>query len=427
MKGLKLLSLILVMLVSFSGIANVALAGSPSDVQFIGLKVDGNDVSSGETVYVERGDDVDVSVNLKAYSVDDVEDLKIKAWLGGYEDEVEDITGLFDLTPNVARAFGLSLQLPSDMDASKAYNLHVEVYNSDGEKQYTEDLGLVKFQIEETRHDLEVQDVIYSSSVNAGSILYTKVRVENTGAKDEKDVKVSVSIPELGVSARDYIDELVYEENNDDDSTTESIGIALRLPDNAVTGDYELQIDVEYNRERELTSVTRMVHVNGIAAGAKDMVISIDTTTQEVAKGDEVAYKLMFANLGTGSAVYSVEVAGEEAWADAKVNPGFVTLAPGQAGEVIVSLEAKDDAAIGSHMFSLRVKAGEATVEDLTLNADVVKASSLGSLKTGLEIGFAIAVILLIILGLVVAFYKIGGKKTGKPSEPEGLTEETYY
>lgn len=426
MKRFKLLSFIIAILVCLSGLTNVAVAGAPSDTQFLKLKVNGNDVSSGETVYVERGDNVDVSVNLKAISVDDIENLKARAWLGGYEDEVEDVSSMFDLISNAVRAVDLSLQLPDDMDASKQYELNLEVYNSDGTKEYTEDLGLVKFQIEEVRHDIEIKDVIYSNSVSAGSILYTKVRLENTGAKDEKNIKVSVSIPELGISTRDYLDELVWKEVSDDDKTSDSIELALRLPENIVSGDYELQVDAEYHKGRDLTSVTRNVHIKGVSASAADMVISIDTTSQSVAKGDEVAYKLVFANLGTGDAVYSVEVAGAEAWADVRVSPGFVTLGPGEAGEVTIYLDAKEDAAVGSHMFSVRVNSGDATVKELNLNADVEKAG-FGSLKTGLEVGFAILVILLVILGLVVAFYKIGGKKEEKPSEPEGLSEETYY
>ena len=428
MKGLKLLSLFIVVLVSLTGIASVAMAGSPSDIQFVNLKVNDHDVSSGDTIYVEREDNVDISASLKALSVDDIKDVKIRAWLGGYEDEVEDVSSMFDLISHATRAMDLSLQLPSDMEASTPYALHLEAYTSSGSKMYTQDLGVVKFQIEETRHELKVQDVIYSSSVNAGSVLYTKVRLENTGARDEKDIKVSISLPELGVSTRDYIDRLVWEEVDDDDKTSDSMGLALRIPDNVVTGDYELQVDAEYNNGRELTSVTKMVHIDGIAANAGDMVISIDTTSQNVAKGDEVAYKLMFANLGAGNAVYSVGVVGAEAWANVKISPTFVSLAPGQAGEAIVSLTANEDAVVGSHMFTLRVNAGEKVVKELSLSANVAEAGyNLGSLKTGLEVGFAIVVILLVILGLIVAFYKIGGKKESKPSEPESLSEETYY
>lgn len=424
----KLLGLILAVLVIVSGIAGMVLAGSPSDVQFVKIEVDDNDVSGGDLVYVERSDDVDVSVSLRAQSVDDIEDLKLRAWLGGYEDEVEDVSSMFDLVPGVTRTIDLNLQLPDDMDASKAYILHAEVYNADGSKEYTANLGTVRLQIEEARHRIRIKDIIYSTEVNSGSLLYTKVRVENTGSKDEKDVKVSVSIPTLGVATRDYIDKLVWTEDDDDDVTSDSIELALRIPENAVSGDYELQVDVEYNNGRELTSATRMIQINGIAAGAGEMVISVDTTSQDVVKGEEATFKLMFANLGNKAITYSVETTGADAWADVKVNPAFVSLAPGQAGEVMINLKAKEEALAGSHAFVARINAGENTVKELGLNANVKEAGyDLGSLKTGLEIGFAIIVILLVILGLIVAFYKIGGKKEEKPSEPESLSEESYY
>jgi len=59
-------------------------------------------------------------------------------------------------------------------------------------------------------------------------------------------VKVVVSIPDLGVSASDFIDELEAEgDDNDDQATTEEM--FLRIPDNAETGEYTVRIEVYFD------------------------------------------------------------------------------------------------------------------------------------------------------------------------------------
>ena len=60
------------------------------------------------------------------------------------------------------------------------------------------------------------------------------VRVENKGQKDEDDVKVTVSIPALGLSATDYIDEV---EEDEEEETEE---LFIRMPKCAEAGQYEL-------------------------------------------------------------------------------------------------------------------------------------------------------------------------------------------
>ena len=67
-------------------------------------------------------------------------------------------------------------------------------------------------------HKLEIKDVIFSpeGDVDAGKAFLATVKVQNKGTKDEEDVKVKVAIPELGVSASAFIDEVEAEDEDDD-------------------------------------------------------------------------------------------------------------------------------------------------------------------------------------------------------------------
>ena len=68
----------------------------------------------------------------------------------------------------------------------------------------------IELAVEPVRHGVDIADVDFSPglTVKAGRSLLTTVLLENFGDKVEKDVKVTVEIPELGVSAVEYVDVL---------------------------------------------------------------------------------------------------------------------------------------------------------------------------------------------------------------------------
>lgn len=418
----KILSIVLALLISLT-MLNCVSAATSTDYEIKEVEIDGLSATS-DVAYIERGSTLDVDAVLKANN--SVEDIKVKAWIDSdYEyDEIEDLVGPFDLESGYARAVHLKLAIPEDMDASETYTLYVRASNGDGyEYEVSYPVG-----IEEVRHNLKVQDVIFrpSSTVAPGEYLRTVVRVENMGAKKEEDIKVTVKIPELGISQRDYVDELVaFEDDEDDEEDSQSSNeIMLQIPENAKAGDYEVIVDVEYSRGHEIASKKAIIHVSGETQENVEAIISIDSTSKQIAQGSEVAYKLMFANLGENVEVYSASVAGAELWANTRVDPAFVTVQAGQTGELFVYLQSKDNAELGNKMFTVKINSGANTVKEVTLNAEVTETgSNWGSVKNVLEIAFAVLVVLLIIMGLAIAF-----KRNNKSSDlEESDSEQTYY
>lgn len=416
----KLLSLILVFLLSVTGV----LAATSTDYRIDYIKI--NDLVATETgnaIYAERGQPLDITVFISG--INDKKDVKVKAWVEGYEyEDVEDTSEMFDLTTNVSRSIPLTLNLPEDMDASEEYTLYIKVSDkvNDIENSYP-------LRIEETRHKLNIQDVLFrpSSTVEAGRFLRTIVRLENMGDRKEQDIKVTVSIPQLGISTADYVDELVSVENNDDDEeTSQSTNeLVLQIPQNAETGDYNVKVTAEYSRGHEIVTKQEIIHVEGKQVLADvDAIISIDTSVKQLAQGQDTVYKITFASLAKESAIYSAEVTGTENWATAKVDPAFVTLEPGKAAELLVHVTPNKDAVLGAHMFTVKIKQGSNLAKDITLNTEVVKSGiDWSATKTILEYGFGILVIILVILGLIIAFRR----KPSEESSEETGTEESYY
>ncbi len=397
-----------------------AFAATSTDYDITAVKI--NDMIPGSNaVYAERGKPIDITVYVTC--LNDIENVRAKAWIEGYEyEDIEDSSDMFDLTADVDRSIDLTLNIPEDMEASDDYTLYVRL--SDKNNEITNPYTLM---IEETRHRLHIQDIIFSpsNSVEAGRYLRTDVRLENLGARKEEDIKVTVSISELGVSAATYIDELAAVENPDDDEeTSQSTGdLVLLIPKDATTGEYEVKIMAEYNRGHDIIIKRELIHVEG-KAGLTDAeaIISMDTSIKELSQGQETTYKIVLASLTDESALYSAEVDGIDTWASAKVEPAFTTLESGKTGEILVKITPNKDAELGSHMFTIKIKEGNSLVKEATLNTEVVKSGiDWSATKTVLEYGFGILVIILIILGLIIAFKR-------KPSEPlESDTEESYY
>ncbi len=412
----KLLSLVLVFLLSLTGV----FAGTSTDYEISKVEVNGI-IPATNAIYAERGEALDITVFVTG--LNDIEDIKVRAWIEGYEyEDIEDSSDMFDLTANVDRAIPLTIHIPEDIEASEDYTLCIKVTDKDNnvQKEYP-------LRIEETRHKIKIQDVLFrpSNTIEAGRYLRTVVRLENVGARKEEDIKVTVSIPDLGISTSDYIDELVaYENDDDDEETSQSTNeLVLQIPKNAETGDYETKITAEYNRGHDIVVKKEIIHIEGKEAlGEAEAIISMDTSMKELPIGKETAYKVTFASLSEESSIYSVEVAGTETWASAKVEPAFVTIEPGKAAEIFVKITPNKDADLGSKMFTIKVKEGNTLIKETTINADVTKAGiDWSATKTVLEWGFGILVIILIILGLIIAFKR----KAPEPTETE--TEESYY
>jgi len=212
------------------------------------------DVSGKNILDIERDQEFELELELRAS--EDVDDVEIRAFISGYEyndvRSISDSIGPIDLDANVTYVRRMDLSLPDDVDVDD-YKLRLIISDRNGEEAiYTYDL-----QINTERHKLKIEDVYLSPghSITAGQALLATVRLENKGQKDEDDVKVTVSIPALGVSDTDYIDEI---EEDEEEETEE---LFLRLPKCAEAGVYDVNVDVWYNNDHDKESGTMQINV----------------------------------------------------------------------------------------------------------------------------------------------------------------------
>jgi len=423
-----------ILLLSIFALVAVPALVSAQDFDITDIDIDGIDMNvpplaEDPIVYVERGADLNVRVQVATTA--DVEDLRVKAWIGGYEyDDVEDVSEMFDLDANLSAVKYLTLEIPEDINSNEEYTLHVKAYdqNEDIEYEYT-------LKIEAQRHDLSIQDVIFSPglSLNADIPLFVQVRIENIGDKKEEDIKVEVSIPALGISQITYIDELVStEEDNYDEETSESTDSLYLDLSNAQPGTYTLEVNVEYNNGYSEETETYDLTITGAGAGAtadaSEDVIDVANKVKIIAQGESVVYKVDIANLGDSAKTYSVEVVGLNTWATSNADPGFVLVQAGNTGELYIYVSAKEDATVGQHLFTVKVKEGSAVVKEINLEANVTPktsaSSSWSNVIKGLEVGFIVLLIILVILGIIIAITKMGKGSDETLNSGDG---QTYY
>ena len=428
MKKLGFMVAILISLLVSGGFVNANLS---FDYFVQKVEVDGTEVSPSSIFYrptevnVQRGEALPVDVWVQGFN--NVDNVRVEVSLKGYErGTIRATSEIFELDSNTVKKIPLVLNIPSDLDASETYTLVVEV--SDKQNGVVQEYLL---RVKEKRHSLNILDVIFrpSSTVESGRFLRTVVRVENLGAKDEKDIRVTVSIPNLGVSTRDFVDKLVTLDNKNDDSSLSTNELILQIPRDAKEGDYDVRIDVEYNRGTDIVSLTKSIHVLGEKEGTQttESIISIDSTSKTIELDEEGTFRLTIANLNDQRHLYNIQAIGADTWADVIVEPSFISVGASELGNLNIVIKPKENAALGSKVFTLKVSEDNKQVKEINLNAEITSGEKGISfnLRSILEVLFAILIVVLIVLALIIAFKRIKGREQGPGVETN--SEQTYY
>lgn len=445
-KAFAILTLLMATLFAVSGIAAAVRIdgddytnGTISDTEdyrnegdLVGLdvlwvKVDGDEVENGHDLYTSFDRDQDMTVKVKVLSHEMNDFVEISATIFGNEHEkISDTTDVFEVRADTMYTKTLRLSLNELVD-DEEYKLRVIVADRNSAvKVYNYNL-----KIDALRHSVKIRDVTFTpaNEVRAGRALLSVVRVKNYGEKDEDSVKVRVSIPALGISATDYIDEL---ESEDSVSSEE---LYMRIPECADEGEYTIRVTVEYDDGYKETSKDYSVFVvesdtcnaeGGEGTTSEKTMITVATESQDLAAGKGgVVYPISLSNEGSQSKGYTISVDGADDFATVKISPANVlVLNGGESKTVYVYLTALEGAEQGPHPFVVTITSG-ADSQQITLNANIVEGADADggwdSVKRGLEIGLIVLVVLLIILGLIIGFTKL---RSDEEDEDEA---ETYY
>ena len=434
---MKVLMLFVIALLANS----VASAYSPEDSVNTGeslplevreVKVDGHEVENGDTITtkVERGENLEIDVQL--YSNESQDNVEIEAFISGDDHyTIADTSEVFDVEADEISWEDLELQLPDNMDQDE-YDLRVLVTTRKGQaKIYNYNL-----RISTDRHALAIEDVVMSPKygVKAGHGLFATVRIKNTGLKDEEGIKISISVPELGMSFSDYIDELEAE----DEITSEELWLG-RVPECAQPGKYRVDVEVQFDEYTRSVTATEQIEVfeGDLCKPQEDKddkeepqeTIQVPSTHKNVKAGmGGSVYALVIKNPTSTAKEYNIKVSGVKGWGSSSVTPGNTVVVDGGSSKAIsVYVTANKNATAGERTFVVNV-ASEDSSADIVLTANVQEADKKEEPQQqmdfvkGLQIALLVLVVLLVILGLVLMFNRMRGR------EGEGMDEtQSYY
>ena len=384
------------------------------------IKVNGNVVDNGDVLAVEEGETLEIKIGLEAVS--GATDIEVEAEISGYEyddyESLDDSTHLFDLAAGTTKYVNLEVQMPNKLDKDE-YWLRLRIMDKNTAAVET----VIKLAVEPTRHGVDIKDVAFSpgNTVKAGRSLLATVLLENFGDKTEKDVKVTVAIPTLGVSATEYVDVVDTDNNNIDYEDVPEM--FLPIPATAAEGEYTVVVTVKYDDLRETVTESYLLAVMGnelFQDSCEKLVLAIGPENQKVTAGKTATYAIALTNAGTCSKAYTLEAV-TGSWGTVTLSDSLVVLESGKNQVVYldVAVDAQTDA--GAHVASVVVSAGNEMLETITVTANVVASEGNDnlSLRNGLEIALIVLVVLLVVIGLIIGFSRLR-----KDDEEE---EQTYY
>ena len=293
-----------------------AFAASPSIVE---VKVN-NDKLTGTGTYMEleRGETFEVKVRVKNTATrNTMEDIEINAYISGYEysdsEKIYASVRPFDLAYQQEVVKRLTLTMPERADRDQ-YWLRIVVSGRTG-NPVIKNHGI---RIQPTDSEVVVADFEISPEdrIRAGGSIIGNVRIKNLGDSSEKDVKVTVKMPEISVynvPSAHYIEEL--EEG-------ESASSEFVLRTNACTrpGLYEVVADVIYDGgDKKVTSKKAITITEGTCNqdlvptndGQSEVegktILAYSTETQRMVAGSESAYPITVTNTGTSRKSYMLD------------------------------------------------------------------------------------------------------------------------
>ena len=290
-KLLSIMALFVVSLLAVSMFVSALDEGSSLgglDSTHMTVKVN-DEEATGSLLSVEEGDNLNVEVKLDNSVGPDASNVEVEARLLGYDEEdTRDSKIVPSVKNGTEKKVNLNVQIPNDFANGPNAVLRVSIYG--GNKQYSTDYDLY---VESASHSMAVSDVSFSpgNTVRAGESLLTTVLVENTGEHVEDNVKVNVEIPELGLSASEFLDSVDVDEKQDVPE------MFLKIPATTAPGDYEAKVTVKYNDLEDSVSETYPVSViandylnNDMFPTSDKVVLQVGPESQTAAAGQTVSF-----------------------------------------------------------------------------------------------------------------------------------------
>jgi hypothetical protein len=334
---------------------------------------------------IQVGDDLNIEVNVDNKDDQDM-DVVVEAILYNLDQDEEIATvdsSSKEIKDGKDEDFDLEMTIPSsnDLDEDDQIVLYVKAYE-DGDEDINCNYDSVELDFKRESHQVVVEKFTISpSSVSCNELVNFVVGVENTGKKDQEDVEIRVTHPELGL---DLVSNRFDLDKFDKSSNDASKSFSFLIPKNAAEKSYAIQAEVFFRNRDESNSATEQLTILNCNSGSGSLGTSgtsgdatLLQSSFSITPGRIFAIPVSLQNSGSGSATYQVQVNTQGGWAS-PVNEQS-TLNSGQSTTVFAYLTPVGNLETGSYTASVTVlKNGNIILTD-TISATVGGSSPTGS------------------------------------------------
>lgn len=319
----------------------------------------------------------------------------------------------------------INVKVPSKISSDRSMNmdLTIEVYGYDCNNTKVKKSEDFSFTLQRKPFDLTILSVDYSSAVSAGESIPVSVVIKNRGFENSEDAFVSVSVPELGISAKGYLGDLVAIDDacvsefcptcnnycNDDKTDAAQKILTLKIPSNAKDGTYELIVKV-YDEDSVKTVSKQIV----VSASTDSQLVSV-ARSQNIKAGETKTFDLILVNSGNGVTVYDLSASyGSELSVSV---PSVVVVDKDTSKTVPITVSVASDAKEGDYPFTVK-----ANGQTLTFNASVAKSNHKAADFSAIAMTAILVVIFVALLAVLIIL--LTRKSSSKQVEE---VETSYY
>lgn len=378
----------------FMAIASILLivatvsATTPELAVFDSVKINGINELGSEDISVVAGESITIEVIFTA--LEDASDVKLKAELEGDKTDVETELFLGDIEEGKRYTETFTLRVPYELkdEVSTDLSLNMKIWNGDYRTDYDE----IVLRTQRPSYNVAVMSISTSQTVEAGELFPINVVLKNVGYNHLDDLYVTIKLPTLGVEKTVYAGDLYAVENNDDDEEdTLSLRAYLRIPYEAQSGIYNLEVEV-MNDDLTISAIKQITVNNDFSN-----YVIVNDYSKMFATGEQGVYNLLIVNPTNTLKVFRIMTESPGSLSTS-VSEAIVAVSPGTSKTVQIFAEAQSQ---GQYTFDVKVLSGDEIVESVTLSANVqsgVASSAVVVLTIVLLIIFLVLLVILIVL-----------------------------
>ena len=386
-----------------------------TDVEFNGVSMSLDDVANA--IAIDASDSVPVEVKFNSNA--DVEDVRVKVYIEGFKNDIEDETSRFLILDGNTYVKRFTLKMPSTEDfddLDDSLELLVRV-SAKGEASQEISIPLT---VQRELHSLNLLSIDLSDVVVAGNSVAVDVVVENNGYDRLDNIYVKASIPGLGVSRKVYAGDLnpVVDSNDDDINDAVVKRVYLTIPNNAAPGNYEIEVEA-YNYDASITAVGRVV-IEDVQGG-----VLPSATSRTIGPGQETNFDLVLVNPSNRMIVYTI-MPEETKGVLVDVSDSVVAVGADSSRTVKVKVRATENADEGTYIATVNANTDTGVAKQVSFSVSVEEASNVTGSTMGTTNNTVVLTVVLVIIFVVLLIILIV-LLSKRPAETEEFGETNYY